>query len=377
MNWKIPLFKIHSDKNDLDYVSRVIKRGSFWAIGPEVKDFEENIAEYIGTKYAVVFNSGTSALHALMIAYGISETDELIVPSFTFISTANAPQFTRSKPVFAEIEENTFGLDPEDVNEKITSKTKAILPIHYGGCPCQIRELREIADDHNLLLIEDAAEAMGSKLNNKKIGTFGDSAMFSFCQNKIISTGEGGAITTESDDIYNKLQLILSHGRQDTENYFSSAKSMDYVMLGHNFRMSSIIAALGLSQLQKIDDNISLRREKANYLNNKLSHLSNISLPVFSDDYYCVYQMYTIRVKNNLRDSLSTYLSNKGIMTKIYFPPVHLTSFYKSSFGYKSGYLPITEKVSKEVLSLPIYPSITFEEMDYIIKCISDFFEGV
>lgn len=376
MNWKIPLFKIYSDNYDIEYINRVIKRGSNWANGPEINEFENNISEYLDVNHSVVFNSGTSALHALLLAHDLRQSDEVIVPSFTFIATANAPQFVGAKPVFADIEEQTYGLDPENVKEKITPKTKAIMPIHYGGCPCLIKELKEIAEDYNVLLFEDVAESMGAKIKNKYAGTFGDSAMFSFCQNKIISTGEGGAVTTNSEEIYKKLKLIVSHGRLEPYNYFSSTEAMDYVTLGYNFRMSSLSAALGMSQLKKIDSIIKMRRNNANYMTNKLSKVEQIICPKFPPEYFHVYQMYTIRVRDGSRNKLLKYLSDQEIMTKVYFPPVHMTHYYTKNFGYKGGDFPLTEKVSDEVLSLPIYPSLTMQEMDYITSKISYFFEG-
>jgi len=378
MDWKIPLFKIYWCEEDLKNVTKVIKRGSYWATGPEIKEFEEKIAEYVGTKYAVTFNSGTSALHALLLAYDLKRGDEVIVPSFTFIATANAPLFIGAKPVFAEIEDRTYGLDPEDVKKRITPKTKAIIPIHYGGCPCLIRELKEIAEDNNLLLIEDAAESLGAEINDKKVGTFGDSAMFSFCQNKVISTGEGGAITTDSKEIYEKLKLIRSHGRLETQDYFSSTGSMDYVTQGYNFRMPTMNAALGLSQLKKIDKVIKMRRDKAEYMTKKLSRIKEITLPTAPPDYFHVYQMYTIRINdtNQIRDKLIQYLAEKGIMSKVYFDPIHLTHFYRNKFGFKKDDLPITEKISKQVLSLPLYPTLTEKEIDYITNNIYNFFKG-
>ena len=209
MNWKIPLFKIYWDKKDVDAVSKVIKSGENWAIGPEIEKLEKLIARYVGVKYAVAFNSGTSALHALMASYGFGEGDEIIVPSFSFISTANAPLFTKAKPVFAEIESATFGLDPKDVEKKITKKTRAIMPMHYGGAACQIQAIKKIADKYNLILIEDAAESLGSSVAGKKVGTFGDSAIFSFCGPKVITTGEGGAVVTNNKDLFEKLNRNL------------------------------------------------------------------------------------------------------------------------------------------------------------------------
>lgn len=377
MTWKIPMFKIFWDDADVAAVGRVIKRGMNWTCGPESNEFEKKLAEYIGTKHAVIFNSGTSALHAAIWAHKIREEDEVIVPSFTFIATANAVLLAGAKPKFADIETKTFGLDPNDVKEKITRKTKAIIPIHYGGSPCLIKDLKELAEDHNLLLIEDAAESIGAKVEDKKVGNFGDSAMLSFCQNKIITTGEGGAVVTDSSEIYKRLKLIRSHGRFETSDYFATRESLDYITLGYNYRMSDIIAALGLSQLAKIDKLVKMRRDKADYMNEKFSGIRNL-LPSkqFSNSFH-VYQMYTIRVLKGkaTRDKLASYLAEKGVMTKIYFSPIHLTHFYKKELKYNIK-LPVTENMSKQVLSLPIYPTLTDEEMDYMTDEIKAFFSS-
>lgn len=373
MNRKIPLFKIYWDEEDVKSVTEAIKAGMYWAEGPNIPKFEGMISEYIGTKYCVVFNSGTSALHAALLAHGIKQGDEVIVPSFTFIATANAPLFVGAKPVFADIEEETFGLDPEDAKEKITSKTKAIMPIHYGGCACKIRELKEIAEDYNLLLIEDVAESLGARIKGEKVGSFGDSAVFSFCQNKIITTGEGGAIVTESKEISEKLKLIRSHGRLDTQDYFSSTEYIDYLTLGYNFRMSNIVAALGIAQLEKVNKIIEMRRRNAKYLTTRINQeIKEIIAPKPLKDYCHVYQMYTIRVDNS-RNSLMRYLVDCGIMTKVYFSPVHLTHFYKNELRY-SYKLPVTEEISSQVLTLPLYPELTKESMDFVIEEIKRFF---
>ena len=186
MSWKIPLFKIYSDEDDVKETAEVIRSGMNWATGPKVAELEDLIALYVGTKYAVTLNSGTSALHAVLMAYGVGRGDEVIVPSFTFIATANCPLFVGARPVFAEIEPDTYGLDPDDVNERITKKTKAIMPVHVGRYPCKISEIRKIAKDNNIPLLEDAAESLGAKIKDEKVGTFGSSAMFSFCGPKEI-----------------------------------------------------------------------------------------------------------------------------------------------------------------------------------------------
>ena len=378
MKWKIPLFKSYWEEDDIESVASVIRRGTYWATGPEIDQFEKRIAEFLGKKYCISFNSGTSALHSILIAYDI-QSGEVIVPSFTFIATANAVLLAGAKPVFAETESETYGLDIEDVKEKITNKTEAIMPIHYGGLACRdIKALKEFSDDSNILLIEDAAESLGSKINDEMVGTFGNAAMFSFCQNKVITTGEGGAIVTNSEDIYQKLKLIRSHGRlEESDDYFSTTKSMDYIQLGYNFRMPTMSAALGLSQFNKIQKIVKMRRNHARYLTKSLLEIAQVTPPQEPQNQYHVYQMYTIQLESNQeRDELQQHLTNAGIMTKVYFDPIHLKTFYKKKLGYKKGDLPKTEKLSERVLTLPMHPALKKHELDYIIESIKEFFEG-
>ena len=373
----IPLFKIYWDEEDISSVSVVIREGMSWAAGAAVTAFEIKLAEYTGMKYAVTFNSGTSALHAAMLAYGFGPGDEVVVPSFTFIATANAPLFVGAKPVFAEVEDKTFGLDAKDVIRRITDKTRAILPIHYGGIPCRIDELRRIAEGHNLVLIEDAAESLGAEFKGKRVGSFGETSILSFCQNKVITTGEGGAVLTNNRDIHRSLERIRSHGRGgDDRQYFASGKESDYVQLGYNFRMSTMSAALGLSQLKKIGNIIQMRREKAAYLTEKLSKIKRLVVPPVPEDSFSVYQMFPVRVTGGKvgRDALKDFLAEKGITSRVYFEPVHLTSFYVNNPEFQGINLPKTESLACEMLCLPIYPTMTKDEMDYVTVQISYFF---
>lgn len=373
---KIPLFKIYSDSNDVMGIGRVIKSGKDWAVGQRTEEFEKLLAKYVGTKYAVTFNSGTSALHALMLAYGFKSGDEIIVPSFSFIATADAPLFVGARPVFAEVEEETFGLDPKDVEKKITKKTKAIMAVHYGGCACKIEAVKKIAKKYKLILIEDAAESLGAKIGSRKVGTFGDSAMFSLCAPKIITTGEGGFVTTNNKSICHKIKIIRSHGRSETENYFKTSMPMDYFELGYNFRLSNILAALGISQLKKIGKLIDMRLINSEYMAKKMSWLKEVSLPIIPKNYSHTFQMFTIKINGSrlIRDQLKKYLNKKGITTKVYFDPIHLSSFYRKKLGCKKGSLPVTEKISEQVLTLPMYPSMTKKEMDYIASSIKSFY---
>ena len=375
MKWKIPLYKIFTDRDDNKAVNKVLQRGMDWAIGHEIAEFEKKIANYIGTKYCVAFNSGTSAGHAALLAININ-SGEVIVPSFTFISTANWPLMVNAKPKFVDIEEENFSLSPERVKVEITKNTKAIIPIHYGGLPCKIVEINRIARNKKITLIEDCAESFGAKIKGVSVGTFGQMSIFSFAPNKILTTGEGGVICTDSRKIFEKLQLIRSHGRKVNENYFKTSRLPDYISIGYNWRMSSMTAALGLSQFDKLDRIIQLRRKHARFYTSKLKKIKEIKLPDEPKDHLHVYQLFTIQLKNNIiRNELQKFLAGRGIMTKIFFEPIHLSNFYKKSgFGKKS--LPNTEKTSQTVLSLPIFPGLKSEEIRYICDSIQEFFQN-
>ena len=374
---QIPLFKIYWDEKDIEAVNKIIQSGVHWCLGEEIEELEKRICKYLDINYCVTFNSGGSALYALMLAYDFKPGDEIIVPSFTFIATAYAPLYVGAKPVFADIEKETLGLDPEDVKKKITKRTKAIIPIHYGGIPCKIEELKDIAEKHNLILIEDAAEAFGAKVRNKCVGTFGNAAIFSFCQNKIFSTGEGGCVVTNDKKLYEKLKLIRSYGRISLENYFEKESNIDYIEIGYNLRLSTIQAALGISQLKKVDKLIAMRRNIANYYNNRLKDIEGIEILKEKKNNFSVYQLYSILVKDKvLRDNLLKYLEKRKIASKVYFHPCHKYSIFKK-LGYSEIHLPITEEISNKILSLPIYPHIKKEEQDHIINSIKHFMEEI
>jgi dTDP-4-amino-4,6-dideoxygalactose transaminase len=248
--WKIPLYKIYTDDEDLNLVTKIIKRGNRWAIGPEIEQFENEIKNYVGCDYCLTLNSGTSSLHAALLAYELGVNNEIIVPSFTFISTVNSVLFVDAKPTFAEIEETNLGLDPELIQARISGRTKAIIPMDCGGLPCKIFEIKKQIEDAGLFLIEDAAEALGSSVRGTKVGSNADTTIFSFTGNKVLTTGEGGAITTNSREIYEKIKLIRSHGRIDKINYFSNPHESNYQGIGYNWRMSTIAACLGITQLK-------------------------------------------------------------------------------------------------------------------------------
>ncbi len=375
--WKIPLYKIYTDDEDLNLITKIVKRGTQWAIGPEIEELENEIKNYVGVDYCATLNSGTSALHATFLAYGLGKNDKIIAPSFSFISTVNAILFVDAIPTFSDIEKDTFGLEPEKILENIEEKTKAIVPMDYGGQSCKIFQIKEICKENNLKLIEDAAEALGASINGKKVGSIADSSIFSFCGNKVLTTGEGGAVVTNDKEIFEKIIYLRSHGRVSQTNYFNDPSSSEYVQLGYNWRMSSITASLGISQLQKLDKIVKMRQENAMFLSLKLNKHKEIKTPKIEPNSEHIFQMYSIRLKTKeMRDNLHEFLKNKKIFSKVYFSPIHLTQFYKDKFNIKEGLLPITEKVSETILTLPLYPNMTNEEKLFLTESIDEFFEN-
>ena len=375
-DWKIPLYKIYTDDEDVNLITKIIKRGKDWALGPEIEELENALKNYVGTDYCITLNSGTSALHATLLAHNIGFNDKVIVPSFSFISTANSVLFVNAKPVFSDIEDETFGLDPKLIPNKIDNKTKAIIPMDYGGMSCKIFEIKEIAKQNNLILIEDAAESLGASVKGTKTGSIADSSIFSFCGNKVMTTGEGGAVMTNSKEIYEKIKFIRSHGRVDNKKYFENPDVGEYLELGYNWRMSSITAALGISQLHKLDKIIMMRQRNAKYISERLEKFPHIKTPKILDNEH-IFQMYSIRLSSNkIREKLRLFLLEKGIFSKIYFEPIHKTSYYLKHFPSNNFKLPITEIVSKEILTLPMYPNMTNEEKNLLIYTISEFFEN-
>ena len=363
----ISLFKSYSDNHDCESVVKILKRGLYWAQGPEIEEFENKMADYGKRNFAISFNSGTSALYAALLAYEV-EGGEVIVPSFTFAATANSVVAAGAKPVFADIEQNSLALSAEEVRRKITKKTKAVIPIHFGGdvC-CEIKAIGEMAKEYEIPLIEDAAHSLGACMNDTFVGGFGDSAMFSFCFNKVLTTGEGGMIITDNKKLKEKLHLIRSHGRSKKEGY---------IAYGLNFRMPTMTAALGISQFEKLDWIISKRRQMADYLNEKLKTIAELQLPVFPQGRLSVYQMYNLRFSNvKVQRELKKFLEEREIPTRITYEPLHLTPYYGKKWGYQTGDLPITEDVSKRILTLPFHLGLEIEDLDYMVDQIKGFFK--
>lgn len=358
----IPIFKMSHDKTDIESVVSVIDRDSHWACGPEIEEFEKRISDYIGTKYVVAFNSGTSALHASLLSYGIGKNDKIIVPSFTFVSTVNCIRFVGATPVLTDIENETLGLSIDSIQENILPNTRAIILMHYGGCPSRdTMAIKELCEDKNIILIEDAAAAFGSKIDGIMTGSLSDSAMFSFCQNKIITTmGEGGAIVTDNPIIFEKLNSIRSHGQ--TDNYRS---------IGYNWRMASPNASFGISQMRNINKYISLRNKISKYYDKRLGKIDRIRLFKVPTNFRSTHWIYTLFCDDP--SGLSSFLGENFIMSKLYYPPVHRMPFSDEMIV---GDMKVTNAVSDTALSLPMYPSLELNEVDIICDKIEEYMEN-
>lgn len=364
----IPLFQIDVGTPEVRNAVDSLTRGSFWAKGPYVDEFESKIEEFLGVEHAVTVNSGTTALVTALTA--AVEEGEVIVPSFTFIATANAVRLAGLEPKFADIESETLGLDPDSVERAITDETTAILPIHPYGAPCRIGELREIADEHDLVLIEDAAESFGSTHEGRMTGTFGEVSALSFCQNKVITTGEGGAVVTDDDEIAQRARLFRSHGRS-SEGYFESRGSGSYVTLGSNYRMNDMTAAVGAGQMDRAESIIDRRREVGSALTRRLAEIDGVRPHPEPTEARHVYQIFTaVFDSEEDREAVATTLADRDIDSKVYWdPPVHQTEYYADTDAPE---LPVTERLASRVLSLPMYTQLSSTQIDRIVDGVRD-----
>ncbi|MBN1353340.1 MAG: DegT/DnrJ/EryC1/StrS family aminotransferase, partial [Candidatus Omnitrophica bacterium] len=364
-----PLCVPNIDKKELKSAEKVIKSG--WLTdGPKNAEFEKTFAAYIGTKRAVSLNSCTSALQLALEALSIK--GEVILPSFTFVASANAIVKAGARPVFADIDYKTCNIDPHDVERKITKRTQAIMVVHYGGQACEMDRIIAIAKRRNLSVIEDSAETLGGTYRGRKTGSFGIGC-FSFFPTKNITTGEGGMLVTESDEIADRVKALAAHGISRSTYEREKAKNPWYreaFTAGYNYRMSSILAAIGIEQLKKLDGMNRKRRANAAYLNRRLV-FPELEMPFEGANSFHVYQMYTVRTKGINRDEFISGLREKGVMASVHFtPPVHMQRYYARTYNYGKGDLPVTEDVSDRIVTLPMYPGLTRKELDYIVRSV-------
>ncbi|RJQ27868.1 MAG: DegT/DnrJ/EryC1/StrS family aminotransferase [Peptococcaceae bacterium] len=350
-------------ETEIKNVVKVLKSGML-SSGEWVSRFEEKYAEYSETSYAVATTSGTTALDAALKALDIKSGDEVIVPDFSFISTANAVLFQGATPVFADINEKTFVIDPEDVLKKITLKTKAIIGVHLYGHPFDVAAIKEICKDYKLFLIEDCAQAHGAEYNGRKVGSFGDAGCFSFYATKNMTTGEGGMVTTSDRGVAEKLRSIIDHGQK--EKYLHTA-------LGHNYRMTNIQAAIGLAQLSRIDEFNNSRISNARYFSRRIK-VSGLDLPYREKGVKHVYHQYVVKIEAGFpmeRKKFIRYLRDNGIKSAVHYSmPIHKQPLYQD-LGYREVACPNVANLSKIVLSLPVHPALTGDELEYICGVIN------
>lgn len=362
----IPVCRPTLAGNESKYVENCIKTGWISSIGDNIPKFEKMFAEAVGTKYAVSTTNGTTALHLAVHTLGIGLGDEVIVPTFTMIATANSVRYTGARPVLVDSEPRTWNIDPDKIEEKITEKTKAIMPIHTYGHPADMDKIRAIAEKYNLWVIEDAAEAHGAIYKGEKIGSIGDIACFSFYANKIITTGEGGMATTNNEEIYQKMKTIRSHA-------FSNERHFWHKYLGFNYRLTNLQAAIGIAQMERFDELVESRIKHACLYNSYLKDIKGVILPPETPDVRNVYWMYSIKLTPEFptsRDKLRDRLMERGIETRTFFIPMHLQPIYYNE--WKNEKFPVAEDLCKMGLYLPSSSDLTDEEIECVAKNLSE-----
>lgn len=366
MKRHIPIARPITANEELRAIEEVLKSGNL-AQGKAVNDFETNFSDYIGVKNSIAVSNGTVALDLALKASGIKEGDEVITTPFTFIATANSILYQKAKPVFADVDERTFNLNPVDVLNKITPKTKAIIGVHLFGHPFDMKAIQDICEDIKLLLVEDCAQAHGAQYQGKEVGSFG-TGCFSFYPTKNITTGEGGIITTDDDKVSQYCKLLRNHGQ--SSKYF-------HTVLGYNYRLTDIQAAMGIVQLKKLNEFNRKRILNAQYLNKHI-RVDGITTPHEENNVKHVYHQYVVKVEELInRDKFMEYLKNKDIGCAVHYPlPIYKQPLYRE-LGYtdEKASCPVTDELVQNVLSLPVHPSLSGEDLKYIVDAINNYEE--
>ena len=357
MNY-IPISQPSITQKEIDYVTDAVKSGWVSSLGEYVDKFEKMFCEYCDTKYSLTTSNGTVALHLALAALGINQEDEVIVPDFTFVATANAVKYLGAKVITVDIDEETYCISPKAIEKAITSKTKAIVPVHLYGHPANMDEINKIAKNNNVFVIEDAAEAHGAEINGEKVGGLGEAGIFSLYGNKIITSGEGGIITTNNHILYEKMKYLRDQAMSYEKRYW-------HTEIGFNYRMTNLQAALALAQLERINKILDKKLEIFSWYHNYLNNINGIKLNPKSDNYKNVYWVICIELLNfseNERDTLMAKLNEKHIDSRPYFFPISEMPMYSSV------YTPVTKLISKRGINLPSYYDITQDQVKYICK---------
>lgn len=366
---QIPYSRQCIEDDDIQAVIQVLK-SDFLTTGPQVEQFERLVAEYTGANYAVAVANGTAALHAACFAADIGPGDEVITSPITFAASANCVLYCGGTPVFADIDPCTYNIDPKDIRNKITSKTKAIIPVHLAGQPCDIDEIHKVAEEYHLTVIEDGAHALGAEYKGKRIGSLSNMTTFSFHPVKPVTTGEGGIITTDDEKLYQKLIMFRSHGITRDPDLLQKNEGTWYYeqqSLGYNYRITDIQCALGISQMKKLDRFIKRRRELAQRYHNALQNNTNIIRPYQLEGTNNGWHLYMVQIQNHNRREIVEKLWEKGIYVNVHYIPVYKHPYYQK-IGYKDVYCENAENLYERLISLPLYPLLTNSQQDEIIR---------
>lgn len=367
----IPYGRQCIEEDDIQAVVDVL-RSDYLTTGPKIAEFEKMVASYVGAKYAVAVSNGTAALHIACLAAGITEGDEVITSPITFAASANCVLYCGGTPVFADIDPRTYNIDPEDIRRKITPRTKAIIPVHLAGQPCDMDAIHAIAKEHNLIVIEDGAHALGAEYKGKKIGGLSDMTTFSFHPVKPITTGEGGMVMTNDENLYRRLCLFRSHGITRDEELLQNHEGGWYYeqqCLGYNYRMTDIQCALGISQMKKLDRFLRRRREIARRYNDAFNDVEDITIPYQLQDTNSGWHLYIIKVDATRRKDIFDALRDAEIGVNVHYIPVYHHPYYQKN-GYDGTYLENAEEIYKGIISIPIYPELDTRKQDWIINII-------
>lgn len=370
----IPYGRQSIDDDDIYAVEEVL-HSDWLTTGPKVDEFERSVGDYCGCQHAVAVNSGTSALDIAVQSLELPKGTEVITTPFTFAATSNALLYNGLVPVYADITKDTRNIDPIDIRKKITKNTRAIIFVDYAGQPCDIAEIREICNDNNLFMIEDACHALGAQYRGKKIGSLADMTIFSFHPVKLITTGEGGMVTTNDSSRADTLQLLRSHGIDKTAHQLSETGApwaYDMVTLGRNYRITDIQAALGISQVKKIDMFVQKRTQLSRLYQELLQDIPQIEVPMTRNDVTHAWHIYTILLSGVKRDAVFSFLKSHNIGVNLHYIPTYHFSYYQKNHHQNPNRFPVTEDIFRRIITLPLYPGLREEDVVYIVETLKN-----
>jgi perosamine synthetase len=371
----LPYGRQSIEEDDIQAVISVL-RSDWLTTGPKVEQFEQAIADRVGAKHAVSFSSGTAALHGAAFAAGLGPGDEAITSPLTFAASANCVLYQGAAPVFADVSPDTLNLDPEQVAQKITSRTRVLIPVDYAGHPAEMDAIRKLADAHGCFVIEDAAHALGAEYKSHRVGSMADMTVFSFHPVKHLTTGEGGMVTTNRDDLAKTLKQFRNHGISSDARQRQSEGQWFYemVLLGFNYRLTDIACALGLSQLKRLDENLSRRREIARRYTAAFRDLAEVTPPIAHDDVNPAWHLYSIRLNLEKvtadRAQIFRALRAENIGVNVHYIPVHLHPYYRNRFGYRGGEYPVAENAYERLITLPMFHGMTDQDIEDVIHAV-------